>query len=57
MFYEDLTKLCSTAGWFDGNIGVKFLIIMRYTTQLEHKTRVIPESEYTKYILYMQVAK
>lgn len=35
-FYMDLTRLCYSTGWFAGNIGVKFLMVMRFTTMVHH---------------------
>jgi len=32
-------------------------MIMRFTLKVEHRSKSIPESEYTKYLLYAQVAK
>jgi len=40
-FYMDLTRLCNSTGWFEGNIGVKFLMVMRFTTSMKSETKFI----------------
>ena len=56
-FYMDLTRLCYSTGWFAGNIGVKFLMVMRFTTMVHHSQKFIEPGQYKKYRLFAWVIK
>jgi hypothetical protein len=47
--FRSVTQLCASTGWFEANIGTKYLQVMRYIIRLEYTTRFEEKGNVMKY--------
>ena len=47
--FKSITQLCASTGWFEANIGTKYLQVMRYIIRLDYAVRFERKENVVKY--------
>lgn len=47
--FKSVTQLCASTGWFEANIGTKYLQVMRYIIRLDYTVRFEKKENVMKY--------